>query len=218
MSTPVETPTRTPETPAVIARELAAVTCAPVESFGAFINDDYDDGRGKLFQRLMERLTADKQPRNLLTTDQEIEIHTRLTEAMSTDEDRALFGQYVNHRDAAVLINEDAVFLTGVEVGRRAQGGQPEASNPKPEAKSPSTTTDSSEDVSEVMIRLVSALWLAKSVVDCQIGKDADVHEHGWWALTELLESAATDLDAAHDRYCTESNALHAAAESGGAA
>ena len=69
-----------------------------------------------------------------------------------------------------------------------------------------------------MMIRLVSALWLAKSVVDCQIGKDADVHEHGWWALTELLGSAATDLNAAHGRYCTESNALHAAAESGGAA
>ena len=36
-------------------------------------------------------------------------------------------------------------------------------------------------------------------------------------ALAELLGSAATDLDAAHGRYCTESNALHAAAESGGA-
>ena len=69
-----------------------------------------------------------------------------------------------------------------------------------------------------MMTRLVSALWLAKSVVDCQIGKDVDVHEFGWWALAELLGSAAEDLNAAHDRYCTESNALHAAAEAGGAA
>ncbi len=79
------------------------------------------------------------------------------------------------------------------------------------------TTADTTEAVSEVMIRLVSALWLAKSVVDCHIGKDADVDEHGWWALTELLGSAATDLDAAHGRYCTEHNALTAAAETGGA-
>ena len=73
------------------------------------------------------------------------------------------------------------------------------------------------EDVSEVMIRLVSALWLAKSVVDCQCGGDAEVHEHGWWALSDLLETAASDLDAAHGRYLVEFNAMERAAEGGAA-
>ncbi len=77
---------------------------------------------------------------------------------------------------------------------------------------------DHSDHVSEVMIRLVSALWLAKSVADCQIGDVCKVNDYAWWALSDLLGSAATDLNAAHGRYCTESNALHAAAEAGGAA
>ena len=117
---------RTPEeTPAAIARTIAALACALTESFGAFINDDDDNGRDKLFQRLLERVEADHPTRGLLTTDREIETVERLKAAMPTDADLALFGQYVDHRDADVLIREDAVFLTGVAIGRHVQGPNP---------------------------------------------------------------------------------------------
>ncbi len=77
---------------------------------------------------------------------------------------------------------------------------------------------DHSDHVSEVMIRLVSTLWLAKSVADCQIGDVCKVNDNAWFALSDLLGSAATDLDAALGRYNAEYNAMAKAAESGGAA
>ena len=117
---------------------------------------------------------------------------------------------YDDHRGTEIIIAQDAAFLVGLEVGRRTQGCPVDAA--------PEPNTDKPEGVSEVMIRLVSALWLAKSVADCQIGDVAKVNHYAWFALSDLLKSAAADLDAAHGRYCAESNALHAAAESGGAA
>ena len=168
---------RTPEeTPAAIARAIAALACASTEGFGAFLNDD-DNGRDKLCQRLVERLTADKPLRNLLTTDQEIAIVERLEAALPIDEDRA------------VLINEDAVFLSGVEIGRRAQGGQTKARNLKPEAESPSTTGRS---VEHAMLHVVSVLHLVKAVVDSQLGDVATINRDAFYALRDLLEETAT--------------------------
>ena len=204
---------RTQETPAAIAREIALSATAPVLDFKAVLaNEDRD----KLWQRLERRVTANYPEAWSKTKIDDVE--EQLSASLPADLDRSLFVQLVNHYADRATIREEAAFLVGREIGRRVEA-TPEPASITDDTVPPTAPDDNDtlEAVSEVMIRLVSALWLAKSVVDCQIGKDADVHEHGWWALTELLGSAATDLDAAHDRYCTESNALAAAAESGGA-
>ena len=88
---------------------------------------------------------------------------------------------------------------------------------PAARKRTPATDADDRPSVEDTMLRAASALWLVKSVVDNQHADIADFNPDAWWALSDLLETAASDLDAAHGRYCTESNALHAAAEAGAA-
>ena len=85
-----------------------------------------------------------------------------------------------------------------------------------PEISTPPETPAHPTDVGDVMLHVKSVLRLAKSVAHCQLGEVAEVDRDAFYALADLLEDTAAELEAAYDRYCTESNALHAAAESGG--
>ena len=217
MSTPTKRPSaenRTPqESPTAIARGIAQLATAPLASFGAMINDD---DRDQQWQRLVTRLTADWP--DVWSKAKEDDVEERLRANLPTDDDRKLLFQLGEHHATKAAIRENAAYLVGFEVGRCASGVTPEPVSTTVDDTAPASTQgDHSKDVSEVMIRLVSVLWLAKSVADCQIGDVAKVNHYAWFALSDLLEKAATDLDEAHGRYCTESNALHAAAEAGGA-
>ena len=221
-TTPTERPSETnrtpPETTAAIASAIVTLSTGPTETFGAFFNNEE---RYSQYEQLIDCLTtkclSDDVP-ILWSQAKRDDVDERLTASLSTDEDGGLFDQLGDHNSNAGGIREDAAYLVGVEVGRRASGVTAEPVSTTADDTAPdSTLGDHSKDVSGVMIRLVSALWLAKSVSDCQIGDVAKVNHYAWFALSDLLEAAATDLDAAHGRYCTESNALHAAAESGGA-
>ena len=55
---PPETDRTPPETPATIAREIAALATAPVRDFIECISDE-DNIRDHLYQRLVARLTVD---------------------------------------------------------------------------------------------------------------------------------------------------------------
>ena len=219
------TDTRTPqETPAAIASAIAQLATAPVHDFVSCISDE-DNTRDRLYQRLVTRLTANEP--DMWSRAKEDDVDAQLRAALGTTEAKDLFSQHVNHGTTRESVRQEAAFLLGVEVGRQVGGGATLATyslpanetDPTPAADTaPDSTRGDHEDVSEVMIRLVSALWLAKSVADCQIGDVAKVNHYAWFALSTLLETAARDLDAAHGRYCTEHNALAAAAESGGAA
>ena len=195
-----------------IARYLVSRAPVPLGSFGAFINDaDRDVG----YQQLVTRLTADEP--DPWSRAREDDVNERLRASLSTDQDRELFRQLGNHSADKAAIREAAAYLVGLEVGRQSETPiwrQPEARNLKPEAESPSTTGRSVEDV---MLKVVSALWLAKFVADNQLADIGEIKPDAWFALSDLLETAARDLDEAHGRYCTEHNALVAAATSGGA-
>ncbi len=196
-----------------IARYLVSRAPVPLGSFGAFINDaDRDVG----YQQLVTRLTADEP--DAWSRAREDDVNERLRASLSTDQDRELFRRLGNHSADKAAIREAAAYLVGLEVGRQSETPiwrPPEARNLKPEAESPSTTGRS---VEHAMLHVVSVLHLVKAVVDSQLGDVATINRDAFYALRDLLEETATGLDAAHDRYCTESNALHAAAESGGAA
>ena len=143
MFTPTERPSavnRTPQdTPTAIARTIAALACAPAETFGALINStDEGDDRDKHFQRLVTCIGRDWP--DSWSTEREIEVVDRLRASVSTDEDRTLVGELSDQGTTKTIIAQDAAFLVGVEVGRRAQVGPPEARNLQPEAESPSTT------------------------------------------------------------------------------
>ena len=197
---------RTPEeTPAAIARAIATLACAPVRDFVSCISDE-DNTRDHLDEQLVARLTADES--GAWSQAKADDVDERLRASLATSEDRDLFNTRVDHGTTRETIQQEAAFLLGVEVGRRTQEGQPEA-------ESPSTTGRSVEDA---MLHVVSVLHLVKVVVDSQLGNVATINRDAFYALRDLLEETATGLDAAHGRYCTESNALHAAAESGGAA
>ena len=107
---------RTPEeTPAAIARTIAALATAPVRDFGAVLDDD---DRDKLWQRLEARVTADSP--NAWSTVKEDDVEERLAASLATDEDRTLFTEYINHCLDRRTIAESAAFLIGREVGRQA--------------------------------------------------------------------------------------------------
>ena len=212
---PPETDRTPQETPAAIARTIAQLATAPVRDFVACISDE-DNERDQLYQRLVARLTADEP--HMWSRAKEDDVDAQLRAALGTDEDRARLGCLSDHYGHETAIHEQAAFLLGVEVGRRALGVTPEPVSTTAADTAPDSPQGGDEDVSDVMIRLVSALWLAKSVADCQIGDVAKVNHYAWFALSTLLETAARDLDAAHGRYCTEHNALAAAVEAGGAA
>ena len=142
-----------------IARYLVSRAPVPLGSFGAFINDaDRDVG----YQQLVTRLTADEP--DPWSRAREDDVNERLRASLSTDQDRELFRQLGNHSADKAAIREAAAYLVGLEVGRQSETPiwRPlEARNLKPEAESPSTTGRSVEDV---MLKVVSALWLAKLV------------------------------------------------------
>ena len=197
-SADTRTPQDTPDINVVdrLIAELAADVVTPHY-------DDVMDRHGALYEKLCAAVTED--------------LGDQTTAADFCARCQPAHLRVDEERNAELIVKERMAFMLGLEVAREQSGPRRDGYAGAQPTHAPADDDDQ-EDVSEVMIRLVSALWLAKSVVDCHIGKDADVHEHGWWALTELLGSAATDLDAAHGRYCTEHNALTAAAASGGAA
>ena len=209
-TTPTKRPpesSRTPEdTPSVIARSIAQLACAPPESVGAFINDD---DRDAAYQRLVTRLTADEP--DAWSRAREDDVEERLGESLSTGEDVTLFHQYSDHCVTNGSIREEAAFLVGVEIGRLS--GRPETGTTVAPVSTESTNDHPSVD--DVILKAVSALWLAKCVVDNQLGDVAETHSDAWFALGDLLKAAATNLDEARGRYCTESNALAKAARRG---
>ena len=122
MSTSVQRPPaeeRTPETPAAIARTIAALATAPVRDFVSCISDE-DNTREHLYQRLVARLTADWP--NAWSQAKEDHVEERLAAALATDEDRELFGQFSDHYGTKLGVGESAAFLLGVEVGRQCGG------------------------------------------------------------------------------------------------
>jgi hypothetical protein len=133
----------------------------------------------------------------------------RLGAALATDEDRKLLGAYGDQRCEESTIYQEAAFLVGRELGRGASG---------------STTADDTTDqpntggrsVEDSMFHTISVLHLVDAVVTSQLGDVAEINPEAFYALGDLLEETAAGLEQAHGRYCTESNALHATAESGG--
>ncbi len=110
--------------PTAIAREIAAVACAPAESFGAMMNDD---DRDTLVQQLEARLTAAlpaAQRQDLFSTEREVEVINQIRASLATDDDRELFGQLAEHDVRKTIIREDLAYLVGIEIGRRASGAR----------------------------------------------------------------------------------------------
>ena len=106
---------RTPEeTPAAIARTIAALATAPTDSFGAVLNDD---DRDRQYQRLVARLTAADPTAWSGATENDVE--ERLGASLSTEDDRTLFGQHLDDCTTKGSIRENAAYLVGLEVGRR---------------------------------------------------------------------------------------------------
>ena len=123
MSTSTRRPpesTRTPEdTPAALARSIAALATAPVRDFIACISDE-DSERDHLYQRLVERLAADEPA--AWSKAKEDDVDEQLRAALGTAEAKDLFGQYVDHGTTRETIRQEAAFLLGVEVGRCVSG------------------------------------------------------------------------------------------------
>ena len=124
MSTPTERP---PEpTPAAIARAIVTLSTAPTERFGAFFNTEE---RYSQYEQLVDCLTAERLSDAvpiLWSQTKRDNVDERLSASLPTDEDRGLFGQLGDHYSNAAGIREDAAYLVGVEVGRRAQGQPPD--------------------------------------------------------------------------------------------
>ncbi len=69
----------------------------------------------------MNRLTADDP--DAWSSERESEVSERLRASLTTDEDRTLLDQLCDHYTNAGTTLEEAAFLLGREVGRRAQVG-----------------------------------------------------------------------------------------------
>ena len=86
-------------TPQEIAHEMAQAACGPIEDFGALINDD---GRDKLFQQLVHRLTADAG--ETCGSEQEDQIIELFRERLGGDFETWL--AYDNQRATGAVIRE----------------------------------------------------------------------------------------------------------------
>lgn len=106
------------ETPSGMARSLAASVLDSVSTFRGFLNND---GRDVAFQRLLARLTAEAP--EVWSRARADETLARLSTRLASDEDRQLFNQYIDHCVAERSVLADAVYLVGVEIGRRQIGG-----------------------------------------------------------------------------------------------
>ncbi len=67
---------------------------------------------------------------------------------LATDEDRKLLGAYSDQRTAAATICQEAAYLVGLEVGRRALGQPP----------TPQHTTPGGPSVEDVMLKTIATL------------------------------------------------------------
>ena len=210
MSTPTERPPEDNRTPQAIARAIAQLATAPVRDFVDCISDE-DNTRDHLYQRLVARLTADE-PR-AWSKAREDDVEERLRESLATEENMELFHQYMDHSGTKLAIGESAAFLLGVEVGRQVSPALPDDG-----LTAANETEDPAPAVDEVMSSVISTLRLAEAITDVLARGETDVDATAFWSLSDLLEDSAVDLEKARDRYCAESNALVAVAESGGAA
>ena len=127
-------------------------------------------------------------------------------------------------RNAELVERERLWFKIGSEVGRR--GAVPQISaEPEPESGGstkavtdllqrgetlPTTTDDLNVD--DTLITVIGRIWLAIATVHAEVGDVADVSEHAWLALADLLQQVAADLEAARTQYCREGNGKYAAA------
>ena len=219
MSTPQnQRPSADNRTPAELARELAQMACAPAATFGGLL-DDNDTERDRQYQRLLTRLIADWP--DMWSRAKEDDVDERLRVSLSTNEDRELFNQHVDHLSTRGTVREEAAYLVGIEVGRQSGGSGKTggiAADPPVSGTAPPPTTTDDLNVDDLLITVIGRIWLAIATVHAEIGDVADVNEYGWHALSDLLKQMATDLEAARGQYCTEFNAMYDAAKARGAA
>ena len=192
-------PDRTPE---ALIQELAARAVVP--HF-----EDIIDRHGDLYSTLCDAVVPEQD---------------QTTTTAFCERCQSAYLRVDEERNAELVERERLWFKIGSEVGRQGGQGPQKSADPEPESGgSTNAVTDLSQrgetlptaaadlNVDDTLITVIGRVWLAIATVHAEVGDVADVSEHAWLALADLLQQVAADLEAARTQYCREDNAKYAA-------